>query len=103
MAEMIDTFRHPVSSPGLKDKTLLSGYNEEIARSNYSAAVKILNDAGCEKGVRASLFNGIKNKLLELELYFLNLKADDDTLYALLEPTREQMGEKTFWVQPVTK
>lgn len=99
----IDDSRIPISDFGLKDADLLSDYSNEIALSNYSSAVKILDDAECNKGIRASLFNEIKSKLLKLELYFLNLKADEDTLYALEEPIPEQMGEKKFWIQPLIK
>lgn len=97
----LDTSRDPLSDFGLDDVNLLSQYNQDMNEHNYSSAVRTLDNEDCNKGMRARVFNGIKNKMLDLEVYLLNLTADKDTLYSRTEPTAEEMGDKIFWCQPI--
>lgn len=100
MTDSIKTDRIPISDLGLEDQDVLHKYNAAIRSHSYSSAVSILDDNQCNKGIRASIFNEIKTRLLELEVFFLNLTADEDTLYALSEPDDAAMAGKKFWVKP---
>lgn len=101
MSDVLDTSREPISELGLDDLQTLSNYNSEINNAKYSNAVKVLDDAQCKKGFRAAIFNKIKEDIINLEIFLLNLTADENTIYSLTEPTEEQMQGKLYWIQPI--
>lgn len=98
----LDVSRIPISELGLDEEELLRKYMELIHAHHFSSAIEQLNLDKCEKGIRASLFNKLKNKMLELEAYLLNLTAEPDVLYSVAEPTAEEMEGKKYWVKPIS-
>lgn len=93
--------RTPISDIDVDDLSLIETYKEKINENNFTDAVKILDDASFEKGIRASIVDKIRTSILVLETAILNLTADDDTYYSVDVPTDEQMNGKKFWVRPI--
>ena len=94
----------PVSDVALSDVELLNQHKALIDGNNYSQATTILNNAGYEKGVRASFINGIINKIQRLGLYLLNSTADPEDYYSIEQPDPNWMREngKLYWIQIIT-
>lgn len=98
----LDTNRFPISEIGLDDVEILQSYNAQMDAGNFSDAVKILDDKDFNGGgIRASIFNEIRKKIIDLEIYLLNLFADKDTYYSITEPIEEEMNGKKYWIQPI--
>lgn len=97
----LDNKRYPLSDLGIEDESMLEDYNIKVKSNKYSDAVKLLDEKKCNKGIRASILNSIKQSILNLEVYLLNLTADADTIYSLTEPTAEQMQGKLYWIKPI--
>ncbi len=97
----LNTTRDLLEDCSLFDKDRLQAYNSYMHSSNYSTAVDYLNDYNIKKGIRASVFNAIKLKIVELELFLLNLNASPFEYYSLTEPTAEEMEGKLYWIKPM--
>lgn len=98
----LNTNRLPINDIQITDENILAEYNNKMNNSNYSSAVAKLNEKHFENGgIRASIFNVLKKSIIDLEIFILNLTADQDTLYSLNEPTNQQMGDRIFWIQPI--
>lgn len=93
----------PRSDIELKDKDIIDTHRDLINQYKYvEATEKINNDASmCNKGIKASFFNYIEQKIQELQVYLLNRNAAPDEFYSLTEPTEEQMKGKLFWIKPI--
>lgn len=71
-----------------------------IRQERYDDAVILLSDNAYKGGFRASLFNGIQNKIRALSHYLLNeYAANEDECYSDTEPSEEQMEGKNFWIK----
>ncbi len=91
----------PVSDVALSDMEIISQHKNLIDDKNYGGATALLNNAGYEKGVRASFINGIINKIQTLGLYLLNLTANPEDYYSIEQPDPEWMREngKLYWIE----
>ncbi len=95
-----DIVFEPHNDMSANDIELINQHSKLIKQNKYNDATTLLNDNKYEKGFRASLFNSIQNKIRALEVYLLNeFIADTDEFYSFIEPTEEQMKDKTFWIQ----
>lgn len=95
-----DIIFEPHNDMSADDIELINQHSKLIKQNKYNDATALLNDNKYEKGFRASLFNSIQNKIRALEVYLLNeFIADTDEFYSFIEPTEEQMKNKSFWIQ----
>ena len=90
----------PHSDISLSDKEILEEHDNLIKEGKFQEATKLLDDANFSKGIRASFFNLIEEKIKKLQIIILNKLADQDEYYSLTEPTEDEMEGKTFWIQP---
>ena len=91
----------PHNDMDVDGQEVVKQHDKEIDKKNYSEAVNVLEKNNYEHGFRASLFNGIQNKIRRFQVYLLNeFNAEPDEFYSLTEPTQEQMQGKKFWIQP---
>lgn len=99
--EIKDIVFEPHSDMSSDDIELVKQHDDLIKQSSYDNATALLNNSNYNKGFRASLLNSFQNKLRKFEEFLLNeFVADDDTLYKFTEPTEEEMGNRTWWIQP---
>lgn len=94
----------PVSDASLSDMSTVEQHKNLINAGSYTGAVNLLNSQNYQGGFRASLFNMLRNKLLTVATYLLNLTAEPDEYYSLTEPDADFMVEngKKYWIQPFT-
>lgn len=91
----------PHSDTGVSELEIIKQHNNLIENSQYEEAATLLNDHQFTKGVRASLFNSITEKIRKIQLYLLNeFVAEPYEYYSDTEPTEKEMGDKIIWVQP---
>ena len=92
----------PLSDVTLSDMHIVERHKELIESDKYSDAVSLLDSNDYQKGYRASLFNSMRNKLMLISTYLLNLTAESDEYYSLTEPDQVFMQEngKKYWIQP---
>lgn len=96
------TTRLPLNDLGIEDEQLLKEFNKQIDTQNYSSAATLLNRNNIDdKGMRAIIFNTIKQSILALEIWLLNLNAGSETIYSLSEPSTKKTEYKMYWVQPI--
>ena len=96
----------PHSDISLSDMDDVNKHNNLIKQNNYSAATTLAHECAAtisQKGVQASFFNAIEQKIRELQIYLLNKTASPDEYYSLTEPSAEFMKENgyLFWLKPV--
>ena len=91
----------PHSDTSIAEVDIIKQHNNLIQEGKYEEAITILNDNQFVKGMRASLFNSIVEKIRKIQLYLLNeFVAESYEYFSDTEPTDEEMGNKTIWVQP---
>lgn len=91
----------PHSDMDVENQGIVLQHNRKIKEKKYGDAVAALDKNNYKSGFRASLFNGIQNKIRNFQIYLLNeFNAEPDELYSLTEPAPEQMRGKKFWIQP---
>lgn len=95
-----DIVFEPHNDMSAEDVDIVTQHDNLIKQKRYDDATFLLNNNNYKKGFRASLLNSIQNKILALEIYLLNeYVANTDEYYSFTEPTKEQMKNKTFWIQ----
>lgn len=93
----------PHGDADVDNMPLVETHKNLISNGNYSDATSFLDNNGYSKGMRASLFNSIQNKMRTLETHLLNtFNPEKDVYYSDTEPTSDFMeanGYK-FWRKP---
>lgn len=98
---ILDFAFQPHGDMDAEDQNIVLQHKTKIDKKEYDDAIAILDENNYHDGFRASLFNGIQNKIRSFQIYLLNeFNAEPDELYSLTEPTPEQMQGKKFWIQP---
>lgn len=83
------------------DLDLTEQHKNLIQNNKFSDAAALLDNSNYRKGFRASLFNALEAKILELQVFLLNkYAAEPDELYSVKEPSEDEMAGKTYWVKP---
>ena len=93
------------SDIAMSDEETVSVHTEYINQNMYEEAKNVVDNNAemSTKGIRASIFKKLEEKLQELQIYLLNKKATPYEYYSLTEPTMEFMKEGGFlyWIKPV--
>ena len=99
--EYKDIIFEPLSDTGANELDLINKHNELLKDNQYSEASALASSTG--KGVKASLFNLIQNRLRALKVFFLNeFVADKGEYYSYNEPNVEEMpDDAVFFIQIV--
>lgn len=91
----------PMSETKALDMPIIEEHQKLIDDGKYTDAVKLLDDNNYQSGFRASIFNAIRERLLKIASFVLNLTADSEEYYSTEEPDPAFMKEngKIFWIQ----
>jgi len=89
----------PNSDIALDDSNAISTYKNQVNLHNYTDAVSSLNTNSLNKGFRASKLNNIEECLVNVGTQVLLMTKYQDTVFAITEPTDDQMSGKLFWMQ----
>lgn len=93
----------PVSDMALSDIDIVEQHKQLLKNNNYSEATTLLNNNNYSKGMRASIFNEIINRIQTIGLYLLNSVTDPEDYYSLEEPSSDFMKNNgyKFWIKPI--
>lgn len=91
----------PCSDMEIEDVPIVNEHNNLIKENKFSDANTLLKTTQYKKGIIASLFNCMEEKIRNIQVYLLNKQAAPDELYSYTEPTPEQMEGKLFWIKPI--
>lgn len=91
----------PHSDMEIDDIPIVNEHSNLIKENKFSDATTLLKTTQYKKGVVASLFNCMEQKIRDIQIYLLNKQAAPDELYSETEPTPEQMEGKLFWIKPI--
>lgn len=95
----------PHSDISISNQETIAEHTKYIKQNMYEQAKTVVDeDAGMNgKGIRASIFNIIDQKIQELQIYLLNKKAAPYEYYSLTEPDKKWMEDNgyKFWIQPL--
>lgn len=91
----------PHSDAEIDDMATVHEHNVLYNENKFSDATTLLETKQYKKGIVASLFNLMEQKLRNIQIFLLNKQAAPDELYSFTEPTDEQMQEKMFWIKPI--
>lgn len=93
------------SDIAISDEETVSAHTEYINQGMYAEAKNVAdsNEAMSTKGIRASIFKRLEEKIQELQIYLLNKKATPYEYYSLTEPTVEFLEKNgyLYWIKPV--
>lgn len=102
MADITPNFE-PYSDIAISNEETISSHSDYIKQGKYEEAQTLVNndESMNHKGIRASFFNAIENKIKELQIYLLNKVAAPDEYYSIEEPTKEFMEQHgyIFWIK----
>lgn len=89
----------PLSDTGANELDLINEHDNLINKNQFSDASAL--SATMDKGIKASLFTYIQERLRALEVYILNeFVADEGEYYSYNEPNIEEMPENAvFFIQ----
>lgn len=87
----------PHSDMSIEDTELINEYVTLINNGNFDDATALLESNGYDKGFRASIFNGIQNRIRTIQEYLLNKgDAEGDEVISSTEPSD---SNKQFWMK----
>lgn len=98
--ELQDIVFAPHNDTGADDIDVLQEHQNLINNNQYSDATNYLDTKNYQKGFRASLFNSIEEKIGKIQVYLLNKIDDPECYYSITEPSKEEMADKKWWMQP---
>lgn len=97
--EYKDIVFEPLSDTGANELDLINEHDNLINNNQFSDASTLLSST--DKGIKASLFTFIQERLRALELYILNeYIAEEGEYYSYNSPNVEEMPEgAVFFIQ----
>lgn len=99
--EIKDILFEPHNDIEIDDLNISLQHDNLIKQNKFDDATALLNNENYLKGFRASIFNSIQTKIRTIQEYLLNkFIAEDDEYFSYEEPSEEEMGNKTWWIQP---
>lgn len=91
-----DLFFTPHSDMSIDDTELVNEYVTLINNGKFDDATALLNSKGYNKGFRASIFNGIQNKIKIVQEYLYEKgKVESNEIITDTEPSN---SDKQFWM-----
>jgi len=93
----IDDLRFtPHSDMSVDDVEIVNEHSNLVNTGNFDDATALLNDNNYSKGFRASIFNGIQNKIRTVQEYLKEKEVTEkNEVISSTEPTTEEQ----FWLQ----
>ena len=86
----------PHSDMSVDDIEIVNEHSNLISNNQFDDATALLNNSNYSKGFRASIFNGIQNKIRAVQEYLKEKEVvEKDEVISSTEPTS---GEQ-FWLQ----
>lgn len=86
----------PHSDMSVDDIEIVNEHSNLISNNQFDDATALLNDNNYSKGIRASIFNGIQNKIRIVQEHLKEKEvAEKNEVISTTEPT----GNVPFWLQ----
>ena len=87
----------PHSDMDANDIDIVTQHKNLIKNNDLDGATALLDNNNYQKGVRASFFNNMQEKIKIIQNYLLTKeKPESDEIFSETEPS----GDKEFWIKP---